>query len=158
MTWFILELQVYEVYKSFVFSPSSTDSKQWVATQVTPILKPTQRRKCVFCAGPKFGALEGHLLIIDKALYGLRTSGARFHAKFADTLRILGFKPSYTDPDVWLRDAGSCYECVVVHVDDTFTALKNLKEFYDALKAEPWNYKLKNVEEPKHHLGGDFLP
>ena len=37
------------------------------------------------------------------------------------------------------------------------TALKNPKEFYDALRGEPWKYKLKNVEEPKYHLGGDFF-
>eukprot|EP00977_Amphora_coffeiformis_P026565 scaffold27829_cov160-Amphora_coffeaeformis.AAC.1 len=49
------------------------------------------------------------MLIIDKALYGLRTSGARFHAKFADTLRTLGFTPTYADPDVWIRDGGDCY-------------------------------------------------
>ena len=116
----------------------------------------TKERVC-FRAGPEFGELEGHLMIIDKALYGLRTSGARFHAKFADTLRTLGFSPSYGDPDVWLRDAGDCYEYVVVYVDDIFTALKNPKEFYDQLMGDPWHYKLKNVEEPKYHLGGDFF-
>jgi hypothetical protein len=115
------------------------------------------KEKVCFRAGPEFGELEGHLLIIDKALYGLRTSGARFHAKFADTLRALGFQPTYADPDVWLRDAGDCYEYVVVYVDDILSALKDPKAFYDALKADPWNYKLKNVEEPKYHLGGDFF-
>ena len=115
------------------------------------------KEKVCFRAGPEFGALEGHLFIIDKALYGLRTSGARFHAKFADTLRALGFKPTYADPDVWYRDAGSCYEYVVVYVDDIFTALKNPQEFYDKIRQDPWKYKLKNVEEPKYHLGGDFF-
>jgi hypothetical protein len=116
----------------------------------------TKEKVCIL-AGPEFGPLEGHLLRVDKALYGLRTSGARFHAKFADTLRALGFKPSYADPDVWLRDAGDVYEYVVVYVDDILTALKDPKEFYGAIKSEPWNYKLKNVEEPKYHLGGDFF-
>ena len=108
-------------------------------------------------AGPEFGPLEGHMLIIDKALYGLRTSGARFHAKWADTLRALGFTPTYADPDVWIRDAGDCYEYVVVWVDDIFTALKDPEAFYGAIQGDPWNYKLKNVEEPKYHLGGDFF-
>ena len=115
------------------------------------------KEKVCFRAGPEFGPLEGHLMIIEKALYGLRTSGARFHAKFADTLRELGFTPTYADPDVWIRDAGSCYEYVVVYVDDAFTALKNPKEFYETLQSEPYNYNLKNVEEPKYHLGGDFF-
>ena len=36
------------------------------------------KEKVYFIAGPEFGPLEGHTLIIVKALYGLRTSGARF--------------------------------------------------------------------------------
>ena len=75
----------------------------------------------------------------------------------AETLRSLGFTPSYADPDVWLRDAGDCYEYVVVYVDDIFTALKEPSKFYEALQSDPWNYKLKNVEEPRYHLGGDFF-
>ncbi len=115
--------------------------------------------KVCFRAGKEFApfGLEGHMLVVEKALYGLRTSGARFHAKFADTLRTLGFKPTYADPDVWYRDAGNCYEYVVVYVDDILTALKDPDKFYKALQSDPWNYKLKNVEEPKYHLGGDFF-
>jgi len=116
----------------------------------------TKEKLCIR-AGPEFGPLEGHLLMVVKALYGLRTSGARFHAKFADTLRTLGFMPTYADPDVWIRDAGDCYEYVVVYVDDILTALKDPKTFYELIQSDPWNYKLKNVEEPKYHLGGDFF-
>eukprot|EP00977_Amphora_coffeiformis_P016246 scaffold4969_cov104-Amphora_coffeaeformis.AAC.2 len=61
------------------------------------------------------------------------------------------------DPDVWIRDGGDCYEYTVVYVDDIFTALKEPVIFYDAIQSEPWNYKLKNIEEPKYHLGGDFF-
>ena len=113
--------------------------------------------KVCFTAGSEFGPLAGHTLVIVKALYGLRSSGARFHDKFADTLRTMGFTPSYADPDVWLRDAGDCYEYVVVYVDDLFVAMKDPKKFMEELKADPWNYKLKGVEEPKYHLGGDFF-
>ena len=44
-----------------------------------------------------------------------------------------------------------------MYVDDIFTALKNPKEFYERIQGPPWKYKLKNVEEPKYHLGGDFF-
>ena len=37
-------------------------------------------------AGPEFGELEGHILIVYKALYGMRTSGARWAEKLADSL------------------------------------------------------------------------
>ena len=98
-------------------------------------------------AGPEFGPLEGHLLVIEKALYGLRTSGARFHAKFADALRAMGFTPTYADPNVWIRDAGDVYEYVVVYIDDILTALKDPDSFHKELQSDPWNYKLKNVED-----------
>jgi hypothetical protein len=65
--------------------------------------------------------------------------------------------PTYADPDVWIRDAGDCYEYIVVYVDDILSALKNPSEFYEKLQSPPWKYKLKNVEEPKYHLGGDFF-
>ena len=42
-------------------------------------------------------------------------------------------------------------------VDDAFTALKDPKAFHGALTSDPWNCLLKNVEEPKCHLGGDFF-
>ena len=61
------------------------------------------KEKVFFIAGPEFGELEGHVLVIRKALYGLRSSGARFHEKLADSLRDLGFTPSFADPDVWMR-------------------------------------------------------
>ena len=69
----------------------------------------------------------------------------------------MGFTPTYADPDVWIRDAGDCYEYVVVYVDDILTALEDPDPFYKSLMSPPWNYKLKNVEEPKYHLGGDFF-
>ncbi len=37
------------------------------------------KEKVYIVAGPEFGDRQGHVLIIIKALYGLRTSGARFH-------------------------------------------------------------------------------
>ena len=37
------------------------------------------QEKVHFIAGPEFGPLAGHTMIIEKALYGLRSSGLRFH-------------------------------------------------------------------------------
>ena len=48
----------------------------------------TKEEVCIY-GGPEFRylGLEGHLLVIVRALYGLKTSGARWHDRFADTLR-----------------------------------------------------------------------
>ena len=37
-------------------------------------------------AGPEFGHLEGKVMIVRKALYGLKSSGAAFRAHLAETL------------------------------------------------------------------------
>ena len=116
----------------------------------------TKEEVC-FIAGPEFGPLAGHTMKIVKALYGLRSSGARFHDCLADTLRELGFTPTFANPDVWIRDAKDCYEYICCYVDDLLAALKNPKEFWDKLQSLPYSFKLKGGEEPKYHLGANFF-
>jgi hypothetical protein len=69
-------------------------------------------------AGPEFGQLEGHYLIIIKELYGLRTSGQRWHECFADCLRNEGFSPCKAEPDIWMRLNGDLYEYMATYVDN----------------------------------------
>jgi len=82
------------------------------------------REKVYFVAGDEFGAaLRGKNVIIIKALYGLKSSGAAWRAHFAQVLHDLGYIPSLADPDVWLRaeskDTGfKYYAYVLVYVDD----------------------------------------
>ena len=92
------------------------------------------KEKVALVAGKEFGPLAGHTLLISKALYGLRSSGARFHDKFADTLSDMGFKPTLCDPDVWYRDAGDCYEYLCTYVDDLLVAMKDPDAFMKALQ------------------------
>ena len=61
-------------------------------------------------------------MIIKKALYGLKSSGAAFRAHLAETLDAMGYKPSYKDIDVWLRpavkpDGFKYYEYILCYVD-----------------------------------------
>ena len=66
-------------------------------------LEAKTKEKVFIYGGPEFRdlGLEGHLLVIVRALYGLKTSGARWHDRFADTLRKIGFAPCKADTDVW---------------------------------------------------------
>jgi hypothetical protein len=114
------------------------------------------QEKVYIIAGPEFGELAGHTLIIQKALYGLRTSGARYHEKFASTLRDMGFNPSYADPDVWMREREDHWEYLAVYVDDLMAIMKDPDEFFEAL-VKNYKYKLKGTGPPKYHLGGDFF-
>ena len=114
------------------------------------------KEKVYIVASGIFGERAGHTLIIEKALYGLRSSGARFHDRLSDTLRDMGYVPCKADPDVWLKDCGTHYEYVCVYVDDLMVMSKDPDEFFRIL-TEIHKYKLKGVGDPAYHLGGDFF-
>ena len=54
-------------------------------------------------AGPEFGLERGKKMLVVRALYELKTSGAAFTAFLEEALYNLGYKSSVADPDVWLR-------------------------------------------------------
>ena len=94
-------------------------------------------------------------MIIVKALHGLRTSGARYHERFADTMRDMGFMPCLNEQDLWMRDAGTHWEYVCVYVDDLLVIMGDPAEFFKILNTK-YKYQLKGVEEPNYHLGGNY--
>jgi hypothetical protein len=61
------------------------------------------QEKVYIVAGPEFGLREKHVLIISKALYGLKSSGLRWSQRFAD-VRQMGFFLSKAEKDIWMRD------------------------------------------------------
>jgi hypothetical protein len=115
----------------------------------------TQEKVC-FRAGPEFGPLAGHLLKIVRALYGLRTSGARWHDRLADVLLEKGYFQCKADPDLWIKDCGTYYSYVLVYVDDIMYIGKEPQQFFDSL-TDIYGFKLKGVGVPSYHLGGDFF-
>ena len=84
------------------------------------------REKIWTIAGPEFGSEAGQIMIIVRALYGLKSSGAAFRALLAETLYDIGYKPTKADPDVWIRpgiksDGFEYYELVLCYVDDVLS-------------------------------------
>ena len=108
------------------------------------------REKIYTYAGPEFGPLQGRCLIILKALYGLRTSGARWHETFANDLMRLGFTPTRADPNMWIRLHGSGYEYIAVYVDDVLVFSKWADAVMEKLQEI---YKMKGVGRPELYLG-----
>ena len=104
--------------------------------------------------GPEFEELQGHVLVMYKALYGTRSGGACWHDKFFDILHDMGFKPSKADPDIWMKSSkdASHYEYIAVYVDDLAICMKDPKSFCDTLK-EKYKLKLKGVGPINFHLG-----
>jgi hypothetical protein len=96
------------------------------------------------------------VLIIYKALYGLRSSGARWHDRFSDCLRAEGFAPCKAEPDIWLRPNNGIYEYVAVYVDDLAIAMVDPQSLVDILEKKH-KFKLKGTGPIEFHLGCDFF-
>ena len=128
----------------------------WATDVGNAYLESLTSEKVYIIAGPEFGELEGHILIVNKALYGLRSSGLRWHDKCFDCLISLGFQPCKAEPDIWLRQNGDVYEYIAVYVDDMLLALKDPKAFVTQLQSPPFNFKLKGTGPIEFHLGINF--
>ena len=129
----------------------------WAADIGNAYLCSVTKEKVCFTAGPEFGDKEGYTFIIYKAQYGLKTSGRRWHDRLYDALKSMGFHPSKAEDDIWMRDAGTHYECIAVYVDDLMIASHDPKGIIDALKGEPHKFKLKGVGPISYHLGNDYF-
>ena len=92
-------------------------------------------------AGAEFDAVglmpEGALLEVVKALYGLPTSGNRWHAHLPHTWREMSLKMTRFDTDVWIRGREGGYDYIGTHTDDVLVVavdpnsmFENLKETY----------------------------
>jgi hypothetical protein len=79
-------------------------------------------------ASPEFGDLEGHMLVIYKALYGLHSSGLHWHECFSACLRGMGFFPCKAKPDIWMRCVDNHYEYIAMYVDDLAVSSKDPKQ------------------------------
>ena len=112
------------------------------------------REKVFIIAGPEFGPdLEGERLLVDKSLYGLKTSAARFHEHLSTKLRTLGYKPSKADADLWFRqDPNGHYEYIARYVDDVISFAKDPMALMKELEE---TYTMKGVGRPMYYLGGD---
>ena len=128
----------------------------WGADVGNAYLEAKTREKVYIMGGPEFGALEGHTLVIVKALYGLRSSGLCWHQRFADVMRALGFLQCRSDNDIWMHSCGDHYEYVAVYVDDLLIASKNPERITKALQVDH-GFKLKGVGLLTYHLGCDYF-
>ena len=130
----------------------------WGADIGNAYLEATTDEKVYIVAGPEFEELQGHILVIQKALYGLKSSGLRWSQKLHDIMIDIGFKPSKADPCVWLKPnvEENHYEYIAIYVDDLLIAMKNPKSFIDTLKSK-YKLKIKGDGPLTYHLGCDYI-
>jgi hypothetical protein len=104
------------MYSWFLAERNGLDT--WATDIGNAYLEAEMKEHVYIIAGAEFGELEGHTLVIVKALYGLCSSGLRWHKRFAYCLHNMGFFPSKAEPDIWLRPNGDAYEYIGVYIDD----------------------------------------
>ena len=108
-------------------------------------------------AGPEFEELQGHILVIHKALYGLKSSGLRWSQRPHDIMLQLGFKPCKADPCVWSREMKNKSEYIAIYVDDLLIASEKPQQIIQDLK-EKFKLKIKGDGPLEYHLGCDYKP
>jgi Reverse transcriptase (RNA-dependent DNA polymerase) len=122
-------------------------------------LKSNTMEKIYIVGGKEFACvgLEGHTLVIVKALYGLKSSGARRWEVLADVLRQMGFTPSNKAAnDIWMHRVGDLYEYVVVHADDLGIASSDPSVIIKELEGR-YGFQLKGTGPTTFHLGCDYF-
>jgi hypothetical protein len=118
------------------------------------------REKIYTIAGREFGSDAGKVMVITRALYGLKSSGAAFRSMLADTIWNIGYRPTLADPDVWIKPAVKSngfkyYEMVLTYVDDVISISEAPMTVIEGIKAV---FKLKGdkAEVPDMYLGGSI--
>ena len=112
-------------------------------------LNASTREKIYTRCGLEFGPeMVGRIAIAEKSLYGLKSSGNRWHAHFANMLySMMGFMPTRYDPDVWheLQENGRGYDYISTYVDDFVIMAKDvwlymahLQSIYTRLTKRGW--------------------
>ena len=101
--------------------------------------------------------LIGKILIVTRALYGLKSAGASFRAFLAEKLDSMSFKSSVADPDVWLRpavkpDKEEYYEYILVYVDDIISVSHAPMDIMNEI-TNTFKFKGDKCAEPDIYLG-----
>ena len=118
------------------------------------------REKIWFEGGAECSEDQGKVLVVVRALYGLKSAGSSWRATLAEVLAGLGFESTRADPDVWIRaaarsDGHKCYEMLFVYVDDILAVSHKAKEVIEEVTAF---YKAKegSIKEPDIYLGANI--
>jgi hypothetical protein len=118
------------------------------------------REKIWTLAGPEFGSDCGSVMVVVRALYGLKSSGASWRAMLAQSLNDMEYKSTRADPDVWIRpafkpDGTEYYEMVLVYVDDILHLSHDVKPTMAAL-SKLYELKPESCGPPDRYLGANI--
>ena len=95
-----------------------------------------------------------HVWLLDRPLYGLKQSPNRWHAKLKMVLLQLGFRPTHSDPSLYVgaTDKGTW---ILVNVDDMLLAATDSEELNRLKQALKSKFPMKELGEVRTYLGMD---
>jgi hypothetical protein len=113
------------------------------------------REKIWFEGKIETGNDRGKVLILTRALYGLKSSGAAWRADLRGHFAISGYNSTQADPDVWIKLMLDHYEMVLVYVDDILIFSRDPKTAMDEL-GKMYELKPESVKPPDIYLGANI--
>ena len=113
------------------------------------------REKIWFEGGSECGEDRGRVLVVVRALYGLKSSGHSWGQMMRENLLEMGFTKSRADQNAWMRKTvgphgEQMWEYVLCYVDDILAISHRAK---DIIKEIGNRFDIKDLEEPKLYLG-----
>ena len=121
--------------RTFLFICELDGTEPWATDIGNAYVEALTSEKVCIRAGPEFGDLEGHLLIIYKSLYGLKTSRKAFGQLLQEYLLDLGFVLSFAKASIYIRkcptEGADHYEYIATYVDDLAIIMKEPQSLID---------------------------
>ena len=119
------------------------------------------RKKIWFESGNKCVEDKGKLLIVVRALYGIKSTVLSWHAALAQVLKNLDSVSTLADPDVWIQesvrvDGFKYHEMIFVYIDDILAVSHKAK---DVIKEITVFYRANDGSKkpPDIYLGSDIM-
>uniref|UniRef100_A0ABD2WDB3 Reverse transcriptase Ty1/copia-type domain-containing protein n=1 Tax=Trichogramma kaykai TaxID=54128 RepID=A0ABD2WDB3_9HYME len=89
---------------------------------------------------------------LNKALYGLRQAGRKWHEKINDVLQDLGLRPMNSDPCLYI-DSHDNITFVLLYVDDILFVSRNAAQVTEIKEGLAESFELKDMGLAKYCLG-----
>ena len=140
-----------------IFLGALNNLELWGADIGNTYLEAYTHEKLFIIAGDEFEELEGFILVFNKALCSLKSSGKKWGEMFHDIIKDMGFLPSKADPCVWMRENKElkCYEYIATYDDDLCIAAQDPGQIIQILK-EDYKLKVKRDGPLNHHFHADY--
>ena len=100
---------------------------------------------------------QSHVCKLEKAIYGLKVSPKRWHIRFTEAMKRLGFEvyPHQTCIFVWrYKDE---FAILILYVDDILLATNSLKKGKELKEKLAQEFQIRDLGTPKLYLGIEIL-